>query len=310
MSGINNAMSLPIARRVFLIIGLLAALPMWGNLNQLHAQIQVNFKLDKKVYMTHEAVSGQLVIVNRAGRDLILEGNNSASWLDFQVTDRAGNLVTPVQGRAGLESVLIRAGKTLNKKVYVNRRYPMGQPGIYRIRANVYFAPLKRYFQTKIQSIQITNGAELWSQVVGVPAEFAQDGSYRKYSVLRFDQQGRKEIYFRLSRAESGLVMTTYSLGRLLMVTDPAMGVDTNNRLHVLHMGAPQSYAHTTINVDGKPKPQEFFFAKGENRPRLVRAANGDIVVEGGIPADKDDSVYEKNEFRMLSELPPGMPLP
>ena len=142
-----------------------------------------------------------------------------------------------------------------------------------------------------------------------MPSGYADEGSFRKYEVLRFDYQAQKEIYFRLSRGDSGSVIMTYSLGKLLMVTDPRMGVDSDNRLHVLHMGAPQSYAHTIIDVEGKAAPQEFFFAEGENRPRLVRVGSGDIVVEGGIAADQKDTVYERNEFHKLSELPPGMPL-
>jgi len=310
MTGIDSSMTYPTAKGVFLTISLLAVMPNLGDVGRLHAQIQVTFKLDKKVYMTHEAVSGRLLIVNRAGRDIVLDGRNGASWLDFHVTDSGGDLLSPLQGRAGLEPVLIRAGQSLEKKVYVNRRYSMGRIGTYRIKANVYFSPLSRYFQTRIQPVQITKGHELWSQVVGVPPGYADQGSYRKYAILRFDYMGRKEIYFRLSRANSGVVITTYSLGMLLMVAEPQMGVDTANRLHILHMGAPQLYAHTTIDVEGKAIPQEFFFAEGANRPRLVRVASGDIVVEGGIPEEMEDSVYERNEFRKLSELPPGMPLP
>ena len=302
-------MNYPTAIRILLIISSLATLSILGDTGSLHAQIQVTYKLDKKVYMAHEAISGRLRIVNRAGRDLVLEGKNGISWLDFQVTDASGNLITPIRGKPGLESLVIKAGQVLDRKVFVNRRYPMGQKGIYRIRANVYFAPLNRYFRTGIESLQITNGREFWSQVVGVPSGYADEGSFRKYEVLRFDYQAQKEIYFRLSRGDSGSVIMTYSLGKLLMVTDPRMGVDSDNRLHVLHMGAPQSYAHTIIDVEGKAAPQEFFFAEGENRPRLVRVGSGDIVVEGGIAADQKDTVYERNEFHKLSELPPGMPL-
>jgi len=308
MHCIESSMSYPSVRRVLLIISLLMALPVLGNISQLHAQIQVTFKLDKKVYMSHEAVGGTLLIVNRAGRDIVLEGRNGASWLDFQVTDTTGNLLSPVQGRPGMESVVIRNGQALEKKVYVNRRYPLGRVGVYRIRASAYFSPLNRYFRTPVESVQITEGHELWQRVVGVPPGYAKQGTFRKYSILRFDYQGRKEIYFRLSEADTEKVLRTYSLGKLLMVTDPQMGVDKDNRLHILHMGAPQSYAHTTIDVEGKAKPQEFFFAKGENRPSLVRVGSGNIVVEGGISADMEDSVYERDEFHKLSELPPGMP--
>lgn len=309
MPGIDFPINSPSAKRILLIISLLASLSMLGGAGQLCAQIQVTYKLDKKVYMAHEAISGRLRIVNRSGRDLVLEGRNGASWLDFQVTDSKGNLLSPMQGKAGMEPVVIRVGQVLDKKVYVNRRYSMGQPGIYRIRVNVYFPPLNRYFRTGIESLQVTEGREFWSQVVGVPAGYAEQGTYRKFEVLRFDYKGRKDIYFRLSRADTGSVITTYSLGKLLMVTEPRMGVDMDNRLHILHMGAPQSYAHTIIDVEGKAEPQEFFFAEGENRPRLVRVGSGDIVVEGGIAADQKDTVYERNEFHKLSELPPGMPL-
>lgn len=309
MPGIDSLMSHPIVKRVLLMISLLMVLSVMGNIDQLHAQLQVTFKLEKKVYMAHEAVAGRLLIVNRAGRDIVLEGRNGASWLDFQVTDSRGNLLSPVPERSGMAPLVIRAGQSLEKQVYVNRRYPMGQIGVYRIRVNVYFPPLERYFRTRVQSLQITEGHEFWSQVVGVPRGYAGEGSYRKYTVLRFDYQGQKEIYFRLNRADTGMVITTYSLGKLLMVTDPQMGVDTDNRLHVLHMGAPQAYAHTVIDVEGKAQPQEFYYAKGTNRPRLVRVGSGAIVVEGGIPEEMQDSVYERNEFHKLSELPPGMPI-
>jgi len=63
------------------------------------------------------------------------------------------------------------------------------------------------------------------------------------------------------------------------------------------------------IDVEGKAKPQEFYYAKGTNRPRLVRVGSGDIVVEGGISEEMQDSVYKKSEFHKLSELPPGMPI-
>jgi hypothetical protein len=302
-------MSHPITKRLLPLVSLLAMVAVFGKTSQVQAQIQVSFELDKKVYMSHEAVAGKLLITNSAGRDVVLEGRNGASWLDFQVTDSGGNLMSPVPGRPGLEPLVLGAGQTLEKKVYVNQRYPMGRLGMYRVRASVYFPPLGRYFRTRIQSLQITEGRELWSQVVGVPPGYKGEGTYRKYSVLRFDQQSQKEIYFRLSQADTGVVLTTYSLGKLLMVTDPEMGVDRQNRLHILHMGAPQASAHTVIDVEGKAQPQEFYFSEGENRPRLVRVASGEIVVEGGIPEEMQDSVYERDEFHKLSELPPGMPV-
>lgn len=307
--GIAAPMNRSIIKRVLLMIGLLAVLPLAGNFDQTQAQLQVTFELNKKVYMAHEAVAGELRIVNRSGRDLLIEGRNGTSWLDFQVKDSRSNLLSPVQGRPGLGSVTIRAGGVLKRQIYVNRRYPMGKNGIYRVRASVYFPPLNRYFRTGIQSLQITEGHEFWSRVVGVPPGYQEAGSYRKYAVLRFDYQGKKEIYFRLNRADTGAVITTYSLGKLLMVTDPKMGVDTENRLHVLHMGAPQAYAHTVIDVNGKVQSHDYYFAEGENRPTMVRVGSGDIVIEGGIPEEMQDAVYEKNEFHKLSELPPGMPL-
>ncbi len=302
-------MNRSISKRVLLTISLLVIFPLVGNLDRMQAQIQVTFKLNKKVYMAHEAVAGELTIVNRSGGDLVIAGRNGANWLDFQVTDAEGGLLTPVVGRPGLDPVMIQAGGVFKKQVYVNRRYPMGRNGVYRLRASVYFPPLNRYFRTPIQSLQVAEGHEFDSWTVGVPPGYQEAGTYRKYAVLRFDYQGRKEIYFRLSRADSGTVITTYSLGKLLMVTDPKMGVDNQNRLHILHMGAPQAYAHTIIDVEGKAQPQEYYFAKGENRPLLVRVGSGDIVVEGGIPEEMQDVVYEKNEFHKLSELPPGMPL-
>src|SRR5690606_9161369 len=75
-----------------LVAMLLAAAP------RLQAQINLDLKLDRTLYLTSEPIVGELTIVNLAGRDLIFGESGGINWLDFTITDGRGHLITPVQG--------------------------------------------------------------------------------------------------------------------------------------------------------------------------------------------------------------------
>ena len=73
-----------LAFSVLILIALL--IPRLGS-----AQITVDLKLDRTLYLADEPITGELIIVNRAGQDLIFGDSGGLSWLDFTVTDGGGN---------------------------------------------------------------------------------------------------------------------------------------------------------------------------------------------------------------------------
>ncbi len=274
---------------------------------QARAQLGVQIQPTKKIYVAYEPVQVVLTIVNRAGRDVVLAGRGKTPWLSFHVTDFQGNLVSP-RGKGDFKPVLIPPGQSIKRKITVNSMYPMGRQGTYRIRVGVYFTQLDQFFNSKEESVQIADGRKLWQQVLGVPQDQEGAGTYRRFTLLTFNSGAEKQLYIRVQDERSGAVLTTYSLGQVIMIRDPQWTIDTANRLHILHMGAPRTYAHSVIGIDGKVIAREIYRENGGDRPRLLTAPEGDVVVVGGISDQEQKESPLAKSVRKLSERPPGLP--
>lgn len=273
------------------------------------AQINLDLKLDRSLYLAHEPITGEIVIVNMAGRDLIFGESGGLSWLDFTVTDGAGHLITPVQGEPNERPIVLGAGQTHKHKVTINRRYPMANIGTYRVKASIHFPQINRVFETKPITVQVTDGQPMWSQIVGVPQGHPQAGTYREYSLMTYYHGARsKSLYFRLKDSDSGMVFRTYPIGDYMTLRPPEKAIDSQNQLHILHMSGPQAYKYTVINIDGEPVRQQNLYEKGANRPQLKNSGYGEVTISGGITEEEAKTPYEAQEFHRLSERPPGLP--
>jgi len=274
----------------------------------LKAQISVGLQLDRTTYIPHEAISGNLTVVNRAGRDLILGSNSGANWLDYSITDGQGRLISPV-GKSGLKPIVIASGQTYTIKVTINENYPMARVGRYRIKANVTFPQINQVFASSSTNIQIAIAKSLWSQVVGVPQGYPGAGTYRVYETLAYYHGARsKALYFRLSDNETGEVYSCFTLGDYLNVRPPSFRTDRENHLHVIQMAAPLLYNYTVLDLDGEVLTRQNHYEKDGSRPALFTTQSGDVVLRGGVTEKDYLTPYENREFRLLSERPPGLP--
>ncbi len=272
-------------------------------------QLDVKLEMDRRIYLAHEPITATLTLINRAGRDVVLGGKDSSdSWLDYRVFDGGGNLLGPNPGTAGPGPLIVKNGDPYRTRVAVNALYPIFREGTYRVQASIYFPPLRRYFETPSQTVQVVDVKSFWSQIVGMPPGHPDQGSYRKYELIRFSRGEKNELYVRVSDSETNVVKATFSLGSAIMIRDPEIAVDNYNELHVLFMGAPKAYAYTVINQDGEIEKREVYFEERGNRPQLIKLPDGTIELIGGISEEEKNQPYEKNSFRPLSERPPGMP--
>ncbi|NNE93961.1 MAG: hypothetical protein HKN23_20110 [Verrucomicrobiales bacterium] len=276
----------------------------------MQAQINVDFKVERTAFISHEPVVGQLTIKNNAGQDLIMAGKNGGEWLEFRITDGNGRTVPPTQGIEKRKPIVIGAGKTYKANVTVNRNYPLGSSGVYRITALVNFPQINRVFSPpRPVTVNISEGVKMWSQVFGVPVGRENAGAYREYSILTQHFGARqKTLYFRLADADNGLVRKTYPIGDYLMVRPPKYVVDAKNQLHVFHMAGPKSYVYTIIDVDGKALDQQVYVNKGTSIPDMVTNGANEVAVIGGMTLAESRETYENREFRNASERPPGLP--
>jgi hypothetical protein len=89
-------------------------------------------------------------------------------------------------------------------------------------------------------------------------------------------------LYVRVADKDTGIVYTTFSLGRMILFDDPKVQIDRANQLHVLHCAAPRMWSYSVVGLNGELVTHSSY-AEAKTRPRLTQAADGTIAVRGGV---------------------------
>jgi len=247
-----------------------------------HGQIQVELKFKRLQYIAHEPVMATVKITNLAGRDIDLRDENGHGWFGFEVKAREGRLLGPFQQKNPEPALHVEAGKTVTRKINLTPLFPVQDFGAYHVRANVYFADLNKFFYSQTRVFQVADARPIWQKTVGVPAGKPGAGEMRTYSLLSNRFPDHTSLYVRVEDKSSGIVYTTYSLGRVIAYDEPQMELDPANQLHVLHCAAPRTWAYSHIGLNGELLRHSTFM-ETKTRPRLRHTADGAIAVSGGM---------------------------
>ena len=282
----------------------LAALLFLGATAQ--AQIQVELKFKRLQYIAHEPVIASIKITNLAGRDVDLHDDSGQHWFGFEVTAGEGRLLAPFKSSVAEPALHVEAGKTITRKINLTPVFPVHDFGTYRVRANVYFADLNKYFYSQTKVFQITDARAIWQKTVGVPDGTPGASDVRTYSLLSNRFPDHTSLYVRVENKTSGVVYTTYSLGHIIAFDEPQAEIDRANQLHVLHCVAPRSWAYSHIGLNGELLAHSTFM-ETKTRPRLRHVADGTIAVSGG-KLDLPASLSPRYPAPKLSSRPAGPP--
>jgi hypothetical protein len=270
------------------------------------AQIQVELKFKRLQYVAHEPVMATVKITNLAGRDIDLHDEKGQHWFGFEINAGEGRLLAPLSQNAAEPALHVEAGRTVTRKVNLTPAFPVHDFGAYHVRANVYFADLNKFFYSQTKVFQVTDARPIWQKTVGIPDGKPGAGEVRTYSLLSNRFPDHTSLYVRVENKESGVVYTTYSLGRVLAYDEPQAELDRANQLHVLHCAAPRSWAYSHVGLDGELLARSTFM-ETRTRPRLRQTADGAIAVSGGrldLPAVQS----ARSPAPKLSARPPNGP--
>ena len=247
-----------------------------------HAQIQVELKFKRLQYIAHEPVLATVKITNLAGRDVDLHDESGHRWFGFEVNADEGRLLAPLKTAAPEPPLRIEAGKTVTRKINLTPAFPVHDFGSYHVRANVYFADLNKFFYSQTKVFQVTDARPIWQKTVGIPEGMRGAGEVRTYSLLSNRFPDHTSLYVRVENRNSGVVYTTYSLGRVIAFDEPQAVLDPANQLHVLHCAAPRTWAYSHIGLNGELLGHSTFM-ETKTRPRLRHTVDGAIAVSGGM---------------------------
>ena len=269
-------------------------------------QIQVDLKFKRLQYIAYEPVVATLSITNLAGRDIDLHNADGQSWLGFEITGSEGQPIAPISAENGQAPLKIGAGQRVTHQINLTPLYPVHDFGTYHVRTNVYFPDLGKFFYSPTRVFEVTDARPIWQQTVGIPDGVAAPGNVRTYSLLTNRFPDHTSLYVRVQDKDSGIVYATYSLGRAIAFDEPQAEIDHANQLHVLHCSAPRAWAYSRVGLNGELVAHSSFM-ETKTRPRLVRAANGNVAVRGGtIEAPAAQS--SRGTAPKLSARPPELP--
>ena len=270
------------------------------------AQYMIRLSLDKKTFLSQEPMRATVNITNNSGTDIVMGGRANSNWLMFHLEDLNGRQFPPV-GVEVEEPFVFKAGTAMQRSVLISDTHAVADVGSYTATAVVYHAPTQDYYQSNRVRFSVTEVKPMWEQNFGVPQGQPAAGRVRRspLHILREDDGSR--LYFRLTDDRSQLRLATFSLGPISLALDPSFTLDSQNRLQVFFLAAPQIFAHCVLGTDGKLITRQYYREGENNRPMLATRA-GEVFVQGGIPFDPSaPSTAPQDTGRRASERPPGL---
>jgi len=273
----------------------------------LHAQIQVNLKITRRLFIAYEPVVATVTITNLAGRDILLQDAEGQKWFSFSITNPEESPVAPRDLNYQASPLTLLAGQSVKRKVNLNELYPVNDYGLYRVRASIYFADMHKYFSSAPSGIEISEGKVVWQQTVSVPEGQEGARSNRLVSLLTFRQPKDNELYVRIEDKDAGIMYCTHAIGRILIEEPPQVLLDEQNQVHVLQLVGPKTYTYTRIGLNGEVVEQTAF-SELKSKPHLKKIANGNVAVAGGQLEEPVSEQAGKSKTPKLSDRPAGLP--
>jgi len=266
------------------------------------AQIQVELSFKRVQYISYEPILATVRIANNSGRDIDLRDDSGQHWFGFEVNAGESRLLAPLKSNTGEPALHVEAGQTVTRKVNLTSLFPVQDFGTYHIRANVFFADLNKFFYSTTKVVQVADARPIWQKTVGVPEESPGAGEARTYSLLSNRFLDHTSLYVRVENRDTGVVFTTYSLGRIISNLEPQAEIDRANQLHVLHCASPRSWAYSHVGLNGELLAHSTFL-ETRTRPRLRHTPDGSIAVNGGM-LDVPTAEAKRSPAQKLSDRP------
>jgi hypothetical protein len=273
----------------------------WSSILALHvvlslpaigAQVGIHVRCEKDTFLVYESIPVNLSIHNYSGRPLELADNEGKSWLGFMITDEGNGLVRAVAEPETKQPLLIGPGQSVTRTIDLLPLYELRARGSYRVQAIVRLggtaavsAPL---------DITVTNGREVWSQVVGLPAGEGTGEEYRTYSLLARRGEREDSLYIGVQDESRQIVYSLVSLGGFLSTTTPQALIDSEARLHVLFQNGPRSFGYACVDSSAKQMARAAY-ADFQSSPMLVLDA-GKVEVRGG------EQIYPRPEHILATD--------
>lgn len=270
------------------------------------AQIRVDLAIKRKNHLLYEPIVATVGITNLSGRDVFLaDTDEGGQWFSFQITDSEGRVIPPRDLNYQLQPLNLPAGQTVKRSVNLFELYSISNYGSYKVRSSVYFPGVGKYFGSRFEQVDITEGRTIWKETVGAPNDESGKDGVRTFTLLTLGQDEGKMLYVRVMGEDDDVVYGTYNLGRMVSGTPFDAKFDNGNNLCVLHLINPKTYYLSRIGINGQFYGQSTYVTP-KKQPFLRKQPDGTLQIVGAIRQERKDPATEE-EVPKLSDRPAGL---
>ena len=251
------------------------------------APLSVQLRCAKETFLVYEAIPVTVTIQNYTGRPIQLADSDDRSWLSFIVVDDANQMVRQIGFPDTREPLVIPPGQAVSQTIDLLPLYELRDRGSYRVQA-VASAGDSSAASTPVRLV-LTNGRELWSQVVGLPlTDGDESDEFRTYALVARRGEREDSLYISLRDEQREIVYSLIPLGAFFSTTTPQALADRGGQLHVLFQNGPRSFGYVCVDPFAKVVARAGY-SNFQSSPRLI-TENGMVRVLGG------EQVYPRPE--------------
>src|SRR3954451_15338476 len=129
------------------------------------AQVTVTLSIKRRLFIAHEPVIATVTIGNQTGRDIMLaDSEEGKQWFAFEIVGPEGRQIPPRTANYELQPLPIKSGETVKRSVNLNELYQLGDLGAFRATASIYLASAHKWFSSKPDPFDVTEGRLVWRQ--------------------------------------------------------------------------------------------------------------------------------------------------
>ncbi len=292
-------------KRLFLLLWLTLACGLGSTA---HAQLNVSLQIKRRMFLLNEPVIATVTIVNNTGHEIMLaDTQEGGPWFSFQINGDNQHIVPPRDHNYELQPLPMKPGETVKRTVNLTELYELSDYGSYHATASIYFPPMARFFSSRPDNFELTEGRLIWKQTVGVPDSPESLGVYRTFSLLTLEHDKGKMLYVRVEGQNDGTIYGCYNLGRVLDGFPPDAKFDTGNNLAVLQTIGRREYLFSRVGIGGNFISQNTYVSL-KAQPFLRKLQDGTLQIVGGIRQDPKPASTNPADAPKLSDRPAGLP--
>lgn len=255
----------------------------------LQAQVDVKLEFEQSQFLASETAEVTLRVANFTGSPLKL--GERPGWLRFSVENVNGSVVNRMSEVEETGSFTLKPSTRGTMRFNLAPLFKLDQVGRYTVTATVVTGGAEEHVITAPVEFEIMRGVTLWEREFGVAGS---PGIRRKYVIQQANYLKRARLYACISDATGSVNYKVVQLGTIVSFNPPAMSMDSQNRLHVLHQFGADDYLHHRIDADGTISIRNIYGSRG-SRPELGVNDEGDVAVVNARrkPSPGDISVTE-----------------